>query len=69
MNPKSLRNLQPRQPLYDEPKSNHGISVTATGWAGTQDAAKAIGISSVSGLLEAIGRGAVSLVIAINLPE
>jgi hypothetical protein len=69
MNPKSLQNLQPRQPFYDEPKNNHGVSVTSTGWKGTRRAAKAIGISSVSGLLEAIGRGTVSLVVAINLPE
>lgn len=61
--PKSLDNLRPRSPDYPEPKRDRGVTVTATGWDGARQAAQAIGITSISALLEKIGRGEVSIAI------
>jgi hypothetical protein len=55
-NPKSLENLQPREPLYDEPKRRRELMATDTGWQGFKDVAKDMGLSA-SELAERIGRG------------
>ena len=60
-NPKSLANLGPRPLKYGEPKRKHVCSLTDTGWTGLQTLASALGFSSVTELLERLGRGEYTL--------
>lgn len=57
----SLANLGPRPLKYGEPKKKHVFNLTGTGWAGLQALAKASGFSSVTELLERLGRGEYTL--------
>lgn len=63
INPNSLKNLihEGRPPAFDEPKQRRYLSVTETGWSGSQAAVKALGYSGVSELLENLGRGRVKI--------
>ena len=61
-NPNSLKNLEagyggkPRG-FDSEEKKRRSLSVTETGWQGTQSAIKKYGCKSVSEFLEKFGRG------------
>jgi hypothetical protein len=60
MNPKSLENLthEGRPQAFEEPKQRRYLSVTASGWEGAQQVAKAAGCrGGVSEFLERLGRG------------
>jgi hypothetical protein len=62
--PNSDKNLRPRQPDYPgEEKRTRELSVTDAGWSGAKAAAQAIGVRSLSALIEQIGRGEVVLVL------
>lgn len=60
-NPNSLANLGPRPLKYGEPKKKHALTLTGTGWTGLQALASALGFSSVTELLERLGRGEYTL--------
>ena len=53
----SRANLGPRPLKYGEPKKKHALTLTGTGWTGLQALASASGFSSVTELLERLGRG------------
>jgi hypothetical protein len=60
MHPKSLENLthEGRPQAFEEPKQRRYLSVTASGWEGAQQVAKAAGCrGGVSEFLERLGRG------------
>lgn len=57
----SLANLRPQQKMYDEEKKKRTLSVTESGWKGVVEVVKATGCSSVSELLEKLGRGEVKI--------
>lgn len=56
-NPRSLDNLSPRDPVYGAKKKRHEITVTDEGWEGAKEAIKQAGFSSLSDLVEKLGRG------------
>lgn len=56
-NPRSLENLSPRDPLYGTKKKRREISVTDEGWEGARTAIKQAGFSTLSDLVEKLGRG------------
>ncbi len=65
-NPNSLANLKPGQGTKPrgfncEEKKRRNLSVTETGWQGTQSAIKQYGCKSVSEFLEKFGRGQLDL--------
>jgi hypothetical protein len=57
-NPRSAENLnrEGRPPDYPEPKEDHKVTVTQTGWSGVRKLAKSLDMS-VSSFLEKLGRG------------
>lgn len=57
-NPRSQRNLQPREALYEEAKKRREVLCTQQGWDGFKRLAKGMGLSA-SELVERIGRGLV----------
>ncbi len=57
----SLANLRPQQKIYDEEKKKRTLSVTESGWKGVAEVVEATGCSSVSELLEKLGRGEVRI--------
>lgn len=59
MHPNSLANLnrKGRAKVFDSDKKKRYLTVTEDGWSGTLKAAQLVGCSSVSDLLEKIGRG------------
>lgn len=63
VNPKSLKNLnrKGKKKAYDEDKKQRYLSVTETGWEGTVAITKEFGCSSVSELIEKIGRRQIKL--------
>ncbi len=66
VNPKSLMNLtyhDGRPPKYDSVKNRHSITVTEEGWAGAASLAKQMGCSSISDLIEMIGRAGAIIVL------
>lgn len=69
VNPKSLENLihEGRPSAFDEPKQRRHLTITETGWKGTQVVARAMGCKNgnVSELLEKIGRGE----LVVSVPE
>jgi hypothetical protein len=58
IHPRSLENLthEGRPKIHGEKKTAHNVSVTPTGWQGAQAAAAKLGFSSVSELIEQLGR-------------
>lgn len=67
VNPKSIENLlhDGRPPAFDEPKQRRHLTITETGWKGTQAMAVAVGCRGVSELLEKLGRGE----LVVSAPE
>jgi hypothetical protein len=63
-NPKSLENLihQGRPLAVGEKKKEQTITVSQTGWEGTQAILQSVGCSSVSELLEKLGRNQLTIV-------
>ena len=57
VNPKSLKNLQPRSPDYEQPKKERRISLTQFGWENLEELSQELGYRSRSALVEAIARG------------
>ena len=45
-----------RPPVHEQKKQNHNISVTPDGWKGVRTVARKHGCSSVSELIEKLGR-------------
>ena len=65
-NPNSLANLKPGygtkpRGFNSEEKKRRNLSVTETGWKGTQLTAREYGCKSVSEFLEKLGRGEIDL--------
>lgn len=54
-------NREGRPKTYGTEKKQRYLSVTQEGWEGAQDAARASGFSSLSDLIEKLGRGDVTL--------
>ena len=50
-----------RPKSYGEEKKSRYLTITESGWAGVQSAAREAGCTSVSDLLEKLGRGQVNL--------
>jgi hypothetical protein len=63
-NPKSLANLihQGRPLAVGEKKKEHTVTVSQTGWEGTQAILQSLGCSSISELLEKLGRKQLTVV-------
>jgi hypothetical protein len=63
-NPNSLKNLihQGRPLAVGEKKKEHTVTVSQTGWEGTQAILQSLGCSSVSELLEKLGRKQLTVV-------
>lgn len=59
-NPKSLENLSTREPIYGEKKKRRELTVTDEGWEGAKQVAKELGCSSLSDLIEQIGRRSIT---------
>ncbi|MGR3280140.1 hypothetical protein ACSYAD_34375 [Acaryochloris marina NIES-2412] len=59
MHPNSLDNLihEGRPTVFDEPKKRRYLTITETGWEGSQEIAQSTHCSGISDLLEKIGRG------------
>ncbi len=57
VNPKSLKNLHPRIPDYEQAKKERRISLTQYGWDNLQELSLELGYRSRSALVEAIARG------------
>lgn len=64
-NPVSRQNLQPRETVYQEPKTRHEITVTPEGWDGFKAMAAGLGMSA-SELVERLGRGTLALQAAMG---
>ncbi|MDJ0719745.1 MAG: hypothetical protein QNJ54_36905 [Prochloraceae cyanobacterium] len=65
-NPNSLANLKPgcggrHKTFESEDKKKRNLSVTETGWQGSQLVVKKYGCKSVSEFLEKLGRGEVKI--------
>lgn len=54
-------NREGRPKTYGTEKKQRYLSITQEGWEGAQDAARASGFSSLSDLIEKLGRGDVTL--------
>ncbi len=68
MHPNSLANLnrKGRAKAFDSEKKKRFLTVTEEGWSGVLKAAETVGCSSVSDLLERLGRGNVVLSISVE---
>ena len=55
-NPKSLKNLRPRTPEYEEAKTPRRITLTPLGWEKLESLRKRLGYPSRSALIEGIAR-------------
>ncbi|MDX2231316.1 MAG: hypothetical protein NW220_16890 [Leptolyngbyaceae cyanobacterium bins.349] len=59
--PHSLENLSKREPIYGEKKKRRELTVTDEGWEGAKQVAKEMGCSSLSDLIEKLGRRMIEL--------
>ncbi len=55
-NPKSLKNIHPRNPDYEESKVKKQIMITPKGWQKLEQLSQKLGYRSRSALIEAIAR-------------
>ncbi len=56
INPKSLKNLHPRIPDYEEPKTKKKIMITPKAWELLDELSIELGYRSRSALIEALAR-------------
>ena len=60
--PNSLANLNGGRPtIYEEEKKRRTLTVTESGWEGVTELVEDLGCSSVSDLLERLGRGQIKV--------
>lgn len=61
--PRSRENLRPRRETYGETKKIRKLTITETGWQGLKEIASELEVSSISDLLEKIGRKELSIAV------